>query len=350
MIPVSPVKVLPDIGSIHLGGEIVYFKYGRRYQAENAAVALTCLNEGRQRGWFEISEEALVQGLKQAVWAGRFEIMGHRPLVIIDGAHNVPGIEALCASVKELPHPQIIVFTALKDKETTGMAERLKQCCDQLIITQFDYFRAQTGKALTIEGSELIEDWKTAILSAKQRAQPGGDGGDHRFTVFHFGGSGMAEFRKLKRDRWTLWRWRFLFWLEIALLIIALIVLFAVELRIFPIYHRRSLFGGILLWLGCSTLIVPTLQRYRETYHRIGFEMELKRKLDQVEAVDPTGLDIDWNRQLGLDPAWMRCEWDWAYQGKVQSVPVQIGRFSLSKEGVKKPIVKNGLWIQLKGS
>ena len=64
----------------------------------------------------------------------------------------------------------------------------------------------------------------------------------------------------------------------------------------------------------------------------------------------PTGLDIDWNRQLGLDPAWMRCEWDWAYQGKVQSVPVQIGRFSLSKEGVKKPIVKNGLWIQLKGS
>lgn len=44
----------------------------------------------------------------------------------------------------------------------------------------------------------------------------------------------MAEFRKLKRDRWTLWRWRFLFWLEIALLIIALIVLFAVELRIFP--------------------------------------------------------------------------------------------------------------------
>ena len=160
----------------------------------------------------------------------------------------------------------------------------------------------------------------------------------------------MAEFRKLKRDRWTLWRWRFLFWLEIALLIIALIVLFAVELRIFPIYHRRSLFGGILLWLGCSTLIVPTLQRYRETYHRIGFEMELKRKLDQVEAVDPTGLDIDWNRQLGLDPAWMRCEWDWAYQGKVQSVPVQIGRFSLSKEGVKKPIVKNGLWIQLKGS
>ena len=54
------------------------------------------------------------------------------------------------------------------------MAERLKQCCDQLIITQFDYFRAQTGKALTIEGSELIEDWKTAILSAKQRAQPEG--------------------------------------------------------------------------------------------------------------------------------------------------------------------------------
>ncbi|WP_173011309.1 bifunctional folylpolyglutamate synthase/dihydrofolate synthase [Holdemania massiliensis] len=175
LIPVSPVKVLPGYPVQFIWeGKSYTLNTAARYQAENAAVALTCLNEGRQRGWFEISEEALVQGLKQAVWAGRFEIMGHRPLVIIDGAHNVPGIEALCASVKELPHPQIIVFTALKDKETTGMAERLKQSCDQLIITQFDYFRAQTGKALTIEGSELIEDWKTAILSAKQRAQPEG--------------------------------------------------------------------------------------------------------------------------------------------------------------------------------
>lgn len=161
----------------------------------------------------------------------------------------------------------------------------------------------------------------------------------------------MAEFKKVKTDLGTLRCWRFLLWLEIAMLAIALIVSFAVKCRIFPTYYRHGLPDGeLLLWLGGSVLIVPTLQRYRKAYHRRGFAIELKRRLDQVEAVDPTALDIDWNRQLGLDPAVMRCEWDWAFQGKTQAVPVQIGRFTLSKEGAKRPMVKNGLWIQLKGS
>ena len=141
-----------------------------QYQARNAAVALTCLRALKQQGELTLSEEALREGLRKAVWAGRFEVLQEHPLTIIDGAHNAPGIEALCTSVKDLPHPRVIVFTALKDKETEVMAKQLKQISDSLIITQFDYFRAQTGAQLMIEGSELIEDWKTAVRTARNKA------------------------------------------------------------------------------------------------------------------------------------------------------------------------------------
>ena len=63
---------------------------------------------------------------------------------------------------------------ALKDKETEVMAKQLKQVSDSLIISQFDYFRAQRGAQLMIEGSELIEDWKTAVRTARNKAGAGG--------------------------------------------------------------------------------------------------------------------------------------------------------------------------------
>ena len=106
-----------------------------QYQARNAAVALTCLRALKQQGELTLSEEALREGLRKAVWAGRFEVLQEHPLTIIDGAHNAPGIQALCTSVQDLPHPRVIVFTALKDKETEVMARQLKQISDSLIIT-----------------------------------------------------------------------------------------------------------------------------------------------------------------------------------------------------------------------
>jgi dihydrofolate synthase/folylpolyglutamate synthase len=40
----------------------------------------------------------VTEGFGEVVMPGRFEVMGHQPLVIIDGAHNSPGADT-CASV-----------------------------------------------------------------------------------------------------------------------------------------------------------------------------------------------------------------------------------------------------------
>ena len=121
----------------------------------------------------DVRAEQRCHALGQARWPGRFEVVRHHPLTILDGAHNLPGIEALCASLVDLPHPRVIVFAALADKQTDQMVQRLSQICDQLIVTQFDYVRAQKGKLLQIAGSLLIEDWRQALKQGAEQAKTG---------------------------------------------------------------------------------------------------------------------------------------------------------------------------------
>ena len=61
-----------------------------RHQADNAAVALTAVE-----AFFAapVDDEVLREGFAQVVMPGRFEVMGHQPLVVVDGAHNPAGAD-----------------------------------------------------------------------------------------------------------------------------------------------------------------------------------------------------------------------------------------------------------------
>lgn len=70
------------------------------YQPENAAVALEALEVLRSEGW-AITPEAVREGIAACAWPGRFEIVGTRPLRIVDGSHNPQGIAALADTLRE---------------------------------------------------------------------------------------------------------------------------------------------------------------------------------------------------------------------------------------------------------
>ncbi len=82
-IPYSPPSIfypLPLLGAVQL---------------TNSAVAIAAIHLLREQGW-QIHETAIVQGMEAATWRGRLEwttYRGHR--LLIDGAHNVAGIQAL---------------------------------------------------------------------------------------------------------------------------------------------------------------------------------------------------------------------------------------------------------------
>lgn len=90
------------------------------YQPGNAVLAMEVMRHlfgeaGHPQKW----REALA-GLK---WAGRMEEI--LPDVYIDGAHNVSAVEAFADSVPQSEKGNIILFSAVRDKEYEAMIERL---------------------------------------------------------------------------------------------------------------------------------------------------------------------------------------------------------------------------------
>lgn len=102
------------------------------YQASNAALALQTL----QVLFPTLPQYAVREGLAKAQWAGRFQIVCRDPLVIIDGAHNREGIEALCDTLRAMA-VDTVIFSVLEDKECERMIESLRAVCKQIILCSF---------------------------------------------------------------------------------------------------------------------------------------------------------------------------------------------------------------------
>lgn len=66
-----------------------------RHQGDNAAVAIVAVEEFFGRA---LARETLDEGLAHVSMPGRFEVLSHQPLVILDGAHNPAGAD-VCAEV-----------------------------------------------------------------------------------------------------------------------------------------------------------------------------------------------------------------------------------------------------------
>ena len=92
------------------------------YQPKNAAVAITALEVLREKG-YTITDGDIVDGLKSVRWQGRFEVLGHDPVFILDGAHNPQGIEAVSLSLEHYFKDRKIVFIlgVMADKDIDSM-------------------------------------------------------------------------------------------------------------------------------------------------------------------------------------------------------------------------------------
>ncbi len=109
-----------------------------RHQAANASLAIVAVEQLRRRGW-TIPEAAVRKGLAEVAWPGRIEVVGRRPIVILDGAHNAASIAALVQTLDESfsPRRRLLVFATTQDKDTSGMLECLLGRFDLVIFTRY---------------------------------------------------------------------------------------------------------------------------------------------------------------------------------------------------------------------
>jgi dihydrofolate synthase/folylpolyglutamate synthase len=109
------------------------------HQAGNAALAIAAAEELIAQG-VPIGVAAVADGLARVYWPARLEIMGRRPLVLLDCAHNVASAHALREALEQsFPLPaggrRILIFAGNQDKDLAGMLSVLAPCFERIFLT-----------------------------------------------------------------------------------------------------------------------------------------------------------------------------------------------------------------------
>lgn len=173
-----------------------------RHQAENLKTALATLEILRKAGAVKLDREALYEGLKRARQPGRFEVISEDPLVIIDGAHNEAGAQALQETMAQHFAGKKILLVAgiLADKEIDSIVKFLTKITDHIIVTEPDNPRKLAAEKLAEHvaefsvAAEAVSDVEAAVHRAKELA----DG----YDVILFAGSLylIGDVRRLWRN------------------------------------------------------------------------------------------------------------------------------------------------------
>ena len=119
------------------------------HQLRNAAVVLETVECLRGQGW-NIPEAAVKNGLAKAKWPARFELLREDPVVFVDGAHNIQGVESLRKAIEDyLPGRRIVCLTGvLADKDWQEMMAMLREVMTDFVTVTPDSPRALTAQAL----------------------------------------------------------------------------------------------------------------------------------------------------------------------------------------------------------
>lgn len=111
------------------------------HQVENATLAIEAIKQIKKL--FNISDESVINGIKNSFWPGRLEVVNKNPLIIIDGAHNIDGITKLNEFIKSIkPNYIRLVFAVSSNKDKTNMIKVIEENVEEIIFTHFMYKRS----------------------------------------------------------------------------------------------------------------------------------------------------------------------------------------------------------------
>jgi len=111
---------------------------------------------------------------------GRLQVIGERPLTLLDGAHNAEGMAALVESLPDLlaGHDRLVALVSiLDDKDAAGMLAALLPVCDALVVTSSHNPRAlppptlaSLARQLRGSSAEIVSSPTLALERARELA------------------------------------------------------------------------------------------------------------------------------------------------------------------------------------
>ena len=126
------------------------------HQAINAATAIACIERIRQEG-YKVPRTSIYGGLKAVRWAGRMQVVGQSPVILLDGAHSPTSAEALGKAIREVFRYRrlILVVGLMRDKDLQAIGQVLCPFADEIIATQaFDNPRVTPAEEIAQAWSE----------------------------------------------------------------------------------------------------------------------------------------------------------------------------------------------------
>lgn len=174
----SKIKVLENKKS----GQVIDYKDFKNlkinllgsHQVKNATISIELLLELRKMG-FDISNESIYNGFSTVTWPCRFELVSKSPDFILDGAHNIDGIEKFVSNMNFYykNNKKIAIFGVLADKDYNEMLEKIVPCFDVFLTVRPDSERAMEAyelkekiEALTEKKVYSFENYQEAIDKA----------------------------------------------------------------------------------------------------------------------------------------------------------------------------------------
>jgi dihydrofolate synthase/folylpolyglutamate synthase len=150
-----------------------------KFQIQNSLNAVAAARYLQKRG-YRISDEAVAEGIAEAVWPGRLEKLQSEPDVYLDGAHNPSAARELAAFLEQnLAGRKLwLVFGALRDKAVDEIAGVLFPLAAEVIFTQPSTTRAISVAQLAEITSHhaahftIIAEPEVALEDALERAAP----------------------------------------------------------------------------------------------------------------------------------------------------------------------------------
>ncbi|MDX6201677.1 MAG: dihydrofolate synthase / folylpolyglutamate synthase [Frankiales bacterium] len=176
-----------------LGGvyDEIFLNLQGPHQASNAATALAAVESflgGGVNGQLDL--EAVREGFANADSPGRLEVVRRNPTVLLDGAHNPAGAQALATAVVDgFDFTRLVgVIGVLADKDVRGVLEALEPVLSAIVVTQNASPRAMPAEELggladEIFGRDRVEVRRrlddaieSAIAIAEDETEYGGAG------------------------------------------------------------------------------------------------------------------------------------------------------------------------------
>jgi dihydrofolate synthase/folylpolyglutamate synthase len=134
-----------------------------RHQADNAALALAA---GLELG---IPEHFIREGISKTKWPGRMEVIRRKPIVLIDGAHNVEGAKALVEGLRNFfpGRKVLLIFGMLRDKEVERVAEILASYANRVVTVPPSNARAMDPETL----KDIVMKYNRNVVCAQSVSQ-----------------------------------------------------------------------------------------------------------------------------------------------------------------------------------